>query len=117
MLDALEHDLEHNPVPTVIATFGEVRNAHREYESMRATAVDVTVDDSDHEVPGPLRGSRFALLNDHHSEDLNEQVGPDLGGVGRRRRLVLRNRRHGEDASTTRQKDPDLDGVDSVEGA
>ena len=77
----------------------------------------MTVDDSDHEVPGPLRGNRFALLNDHHSEHVVEQVGPDLGGVGRRRRLVLRNRRHGEAASTSHQQDPDLDGLDSVEGA
>ena len=84
---------------------------------MRATVVDMTVDDSDHEVSGPLRGNKFALLNDRRSEDLNEQVGPDLGGVGCRRRLVLRYRRHGEDASTSHQQDPDLDGADSVEGA
>ena len=44
------------------------------------------MDDSDHEVTGPLRGNRFALLNDDHSEHLNEQVGPDLEGAGRRRR-------------------------------
>ena len=30
MLDALEHDLPQSPVPTVIGTSGEVRNAHRE---------------------------------------------------------------------------------------
>ena len=66
----------------MIATSGEVRNAHLEHEFLRATAVDMTVDDSDHEVPGPMRGNWFASLCDHHSEDLNEQVGPD-GGVGR----------------------------------
>ena len=73
VLDALEHDLAQSPAPSVLATSGEVRIAHREYESTGDTTsvVDMTVDDSDHEVPGPLRGNRFALLNDHDS-DLNE---------------------------------------------
>ena len=64
MLDALEHDLAQSLVPTVPATSVEVRIAHRNYESTRdtATVVDMTVDDSDHEVAGPL----VCLLSDNH---------------------------------------------------
>ena len=91
MLDALEHDLAQSPA-TVITTFGEVRNAHPEHESLRATVVDMTVDDSDHEVPGPLRGNRFASLYDHHSEDLNSQ-----------KTACFEVQRLGEDASTSHQ--------------
>ena len=98
MLDALEHDLAQSLVPTV-PTSVEVRIAHRNCESTRdtATVVDMTVDDSDHEVAGPL----VCLLSDNHSgegEHLNEQAGPDHGGAGRRKRLVLGYWKHGEDS-------------------
>ena len=42
-----------------------------------STVVGMTSEDSDHQVTGPMKGNRFALLSDDRSEELNEQLGPN----------------------------------------
>ena len=46
-------------------------------------------------------------------EHLNEQVSPDHGGAGRRKRLVLGCWKHGEDSFAFLLQEPDFDGDES----